>query len=69
VSAFLAGFLAVITGSLLVILALVLSSNELRPTAALIMAANVPLALVEGVLTLFIVLFLSRVKPDALGFS
>jgi cobalt/nickel transport system permease protein len=69
VSAFLAGFLAVITGSLLVILALVLSSNELRPAAALIMAANIPLALVEGVLTLFIVLFLSRIKPDVLGFS
>jgi cobalt/nickel transport system permease protein len=61
--AFLAGFAAVITGSLLVILALVLSANELKTTAALIMAANIPLALVEGVLTLFIVLFLSRLKP------
>jgi cobalt/nickel transport system permease protein len=62
--AFLAGFAAVITGSLLVILALVLSANELKTTAALIMAANIPLAVVEGALTLFIVLFLSRLKPD-----
>lgn len=63
VGAFLAGFAAVITGSLLVVLALALSSGDLKATAALIMAANVPLALVEGILTLFIVLFLARIKP------
>ena len=64
--AFLSGFIAVITGSLLVTAALVLSSNELAATAALIMAANIPLALVEGALTLLIVLFLEKTKPDAL---
>jgi cobalt/nickel transport system permease protein len=64
--AFLSGFAAVITGSVLVVLALALSSRELKATAALIMAANIHLALVEGVLTLLIVLFLSRIKPDAL---
>jgi cobalt/nickel transport system permease protein len=66
VSAFLAGFTAVITGAVLVVLALVLSANELRTTAALIMAANIPLAFVEGALTLFIVLFLVKTKPDVL---
>jgi cobalt/nickel transport system permease protein len=65
-SAFLAGFAAVIAGSALVVTALVLSANELRATAALIMAANVPLALVEGALTLFIVLLLAKAKPDLL---
>ncbi|MDR0551726.1 MAG: energy-coupling factor ABC transporter permease [Spirochaetaceae bacterium] len=63
---FLAGFLAVIAGSSLVVLALVLSAGNLRTTAALIFAANVPLALVEGALTLFIMLFLLKVKPDVL---
>jgi cobalt/nickel transport system permease protein len=66
VSAFLAGFAAVIGGAVLVLAALVLSASELRATAALIMAANVPLAFVEGALTLFIILFLARAKPDVL---
>jgi cobalt/nickel transport system permease protein len=66
-SAFLAGFLAIVTGAVLVVSALVLSSNDLAATAALIMAANMPLAVVEGVLTAFIVLFLMRTKPDVLG--
>jgi cobalt/nickel transport system permease protein len=65
-SAFLAGFAAVIAGGALVVAALVLSANELRATAALIMAANVPLAFVEGALTLFIVLFLAKAKPNVL---
>jgi cobalt/nickel transport system permease protein len=65
-SAFLAGFVAVISGSALVVAALALSAADLRTTAALIMAANVPLALVEGALTLFIVLLLARLKPNVL---
>jgi cobalt/nickel transport system permease protein len=64
--AFLAGFAAVILGSLLVILALVLSSHEPRATASFIMMGNIPLALTEGPLTLFIVLFLLKIKPDVL---
>jgi hypothetical protein len=60
-SAFLADFAAVTAGSVLVVTALVLSANELRTTAA-----NVPLAFVEGALTLFIVLFFARAKPDVL---
>jgi len=64
VSSFLAGFTAIITGSILVVLALVLSSYDLLSTAALIMTANLPLAIVEGVLTFFVVLFLERTKPD-----
>lgn len=64
--AFLAGFTAVIIGTILIVLALALSSYELLSTAALILAANIPLAIVEGVLTLFIILFLERTKPDVL---
>jgi len=64
VSSFLAGFTAIITGSIMVVFALVLSSYDMVSTAALIMAANLPLAIVEGVLTFFVVLFLERIKPD-----
>lgn len=64
--AFIAGFAAVLTGSVLIVAALVLSAKELRATAALIMLANAPLAVIEGALTLFIVLALLKLKPDAL---
>jgi cobalt/nickel transport system permease protein len=66
-SAFLAGFFAIVSGAALVVCALVLSSQDLAATAVLIMAANIPLAVVEGVLTAFIVLFLMKTKPDVLG--
>ncbi|MHC6203367.1 cobalt transporter CbiM [Breznakiellaceae bacterium SP9] len=65
-ASFLAGFIAVIAGSVLVVLALVLSANELQITAALIMGANIPLAFVEGAISIFIILFLAKTKPDVL---
>ncbi|MDR2094953.1 MAG: cobalt transporter CbiM [Treponema sp.] len=62
-AAFAAGFIAVITGSAFVTLALFLSSRDLASTGALIFAANIPLAAVEGVLTALCVLFLQRLLP------
>jgi cobalt/nickel transport system permease protein len=61
--AFAGGFAAVIVGTLVVVAALSLSDNDLRTTAALLFAANLPLAAVEGVMTLFIVAFLSKMLP------
>jgi cobalt/nickel transport system permease protein len=68
-AAFIAGFLAVITGSVLVIAALSLSSANLMTAAALIFAANLPLAAVEGLITGFIVLFLARAYPRGINLS
>jgi cobalt/nickel transport system permease protein len=65
VAAFIAGFLAIITGSVLVIAALTLSDMNLSAIAALIFAANLPLALVEGIITMFVVIFLFRIFPKA----
>ncbi|MDR3356165.1 MAG: cobalt transporter CbiM [Spirochaetaceae bacterium] len=62
--AFAAGFTAVIAGTVLVCLALFFSDNELRATAALLFAANLPLAAVEGVISAFIVAFLSKTVPQ-----
>ncbi|MDR2133950.1 MAG: cobalt transporter CbiM [Treponema sp.] len=59
-AAFACGFIAVITGSALVTLSLFLSSRDLVSTGALIFAANIPLAAVEGVLTALCVSFLQR---------
>jgi cobalt/nickel transport system permease protein len=61
--AFAGGFIAVLTGTLIVVLALFFSDNDLKATAVLLFAANVPLAAVEGVLSVFIVAFLSKMAP------
>jgi cobalt/nickel transport system permease protein len=61
--AFAGGFTAVITGAVLVTAALVLSDSGLKATAALLFAANIPLAVVEGVISVFIIIFLSKLLP------
>jgi cobalt/nickel transport system permease protein len=63
-TAFIAGFLAVMTGSVLVVFALSASSMELALTAKLIFAANLPLAVAEGIISAVLVVFLSRMMPD-----
>jgi cobalt/nickel transport system permease protein len=60
---FAGGFAAVIVGTLVVVAALSLSDSDLRTTAALLFAANLPLAAVEGVMSLFIVAFLAKMLP------
>ena len=63
-AAFAAGFTAVMTGAILVTAALFFSSGNLALTAGLIFAANLPLAVVEGIITVLLVLFLARALPD-----
>ncbi|MDR3302265.1 MAG: energy-coupling factor ABC transporter permease [Spirochaetaceae bacterium] len=60
--AFCAGFLAIIVGSVLVCAALTLSDMNLKTIAALIFTANLPLALLEGIITMFIVIFLNAYR-------
>jgi cobalt/nickel transport system permease protein len=62
--AFAGGFAAVIVGTVIVVAALFFSDNDLQATAALLFAANLPLAALEGVISVFIVAFLSKVLPD-----
>ncbi|GHT71960.1 cobalt transporter CbiM [Spirochaetia bacterium] len=68
-AAFIAGFLALIIGSILVVTSLSLSNMNLMTAAALIFAANLPLAAVEGIITGFIVIFLAKAHPRAINFS
>lgn len=60
---FCAAFFAVIAGSALVTLALYTSGEALRATAALLFAANLPLAAVEGVITALCMALLRRALP------
>jgi cobalt/nickel transport system permease protein len=63
-AAFAAGFIAVMAGAVLVTAALFFSNGNLALTAGLIFAANLPLAAVEGIITVLLVLFLARTLPD-----
>jgi cobalt/nickel transport system permease protein len=63
-AAFASGFIAVMTGAALTTLSLFFSSRDLASTAALMLAANLPLAAVEGVITAFCVFFLQRLLPQ-----
>jgi cobalt/nickel transport system permease protein len=65
--AFAAGFLAVILGALGTGIFLGLSDPALLGAVGVLLAAHLPLALVEGAVTLFMVGFLKRTAPDILN--
>jgi cobalt/nickel transport system permease protein len=60
---FAGGFVAVLAGTLVVVGALSLSDGDLRTTATLLFAANLPLAAVEGLISVFILAFLAKTLP------
>lgn len=66
IAAFGGGFLAIFFSSLLMALALITSDRGFMETAAIILAAQFPLMIVEGFITMFAVLFLTKVQPDFL---
>ncbi|MBL4903178.1 MAG: cobalt transporter CbiM [Desulfocapsa sp.] len=63
---FIGGFLSVFLASLLMALALALSDTGFLTTAKIIMAAHLPVMIIEGFITMFTVSFLARVKPEIL---
>ncbi|ACR68279.1 cobalt transporter CbiM [Edwardsiella ictaluri] len=64
--AFLCGALPIVIAAVLIYLALTWSHATLASTATLLFIANLPLALLEGGITLFAFLFLKRVAPELL---
>jgi cobalt/nickel transport system permease protein len=66
-SAFACGFLAVFFSAVLVAISLVFTEESLMAVAKLIVVAHLPVMIIEGVITLFCVVFLKRVKPELLG--
>jgi len=66
-SGFACGFLAVFGSALLVALSLVWAEESFTEAAQLIVAAHLPVMIIEGLITLFCVAFLQRVKPELLG--
>jgi cobalt/nickel transport system permease protein len=66
VSAFACGACAILISGVLVGFSLYLTGDAFLPAAKLVVAAHVPVMLIEGVLTAACALFLRRVKPELL---
>lgn len=63
---FAGGFLSVFLSAVLMALALALSDSGFMDAAKIVIAANFPVMIIEGFITMFTVSFLARVKPEIL---
>ncbi len=68
-AAFAGGFLSVLLAGLLMALSLALSDSGFLDTAKLVVAAHLPVMIIEGFITMFTVSFLTRVKPEILDIT
>lgn len=66
IAAFVAGFLGVALAALLTALALAFSNEGFAAAAAALLVAHVPVMLVEGLVTMLIVWFAGRLRPELL---
>lgn len=66
VAGFGSGFLAVLLGGVLVGAALVFTGESFIEMAGLVLAAHIPVMIIEGIITAFCVLFLHKVQPSML---
>lgn len=61
---FLAGFCSMLLSALLMAAALFLSDHGFLKIATLVLASHLPVMLIEGLITMFVVTFLARVQPE-----
>ena len=66
IAAFLVGFCAVLFSGAIAAAALAFTGESFLEVAGLILAAHVPVMIIEGIVTLFFVLFLRKVQPALL---
>jgi cobalt/nickel transport system permease protein len=66
---FLAGFCAMFLSALLMAGALFLSDQGFLHVAGLVLLSHLPVMLIEGLITMFIVTFLTRVQPEILSLA
>lgn len=63
---FLCGFLAVFLSAIMVAIALVSTGEPFIQVAKLIIIAHFPIMIIEGILTMFCISFLKKVRPEIL---
>ena len=66
VGAFACGALAILLSGLLVAAALITTGQAFLEVAELVFLAHIPVMIIEGIVTLFILLFLKKVRPEML---
>jgi cobalt/nickel transport system permease protein len=66
-AAFACGFFSVFLSGILVAAALLSTGGSFLSAAKLILLAHLPVMIIEGIITLFCVAFLKKVKPELLG--
>ena len=66
-ASFTCGFFSVFFSGILVALSLLFTEQSFMSVAKLIVVAHLPIMIIEGIITLFCVAFLHRVKPELLG--
>jgi len=66
IAAFASGFCAVLVSSILVGFSLYLTGEAFLPAAKLIVAAHLPVMIIEGIVTAACILFLKKVRPELL---
>ncbi|MEN8200726.1 MAG: cobalt transporter CbiM [Thermodesulfobacteriota bacterium] len=69
VAGFLAGCCSMFLSALLMATALFLSDRNFLEVASLVLVAHLPIMLIEGLITMFIVTFLARVQPEILSLN
>lgn len=67
VGGFVAGFLSILISGILVAIALFFTGEEFMVVAKMIILVHIPIMIIEGILTGFVILFLRKVKPILLG--
>lgn len=67
VAGFLAGFCSILLSALLMSIALILSDQGFLKVAGIVLLSHLPVMLIEGLITMFIVNFLARVQPEILS--
>ncbi|MGW8301956.1 MAG: cobalt transporter CbiM, partial [Desulfobacterales bacterium] len=65
-AAFACGFLSVLFGAVLVALALIFTEENFFEVSAIVIAAHIPVMIIEGVITAVCVSFLKKVQPAML---
>ncbi len=69
ISGFLAGFCSMFFSSLLMATTLYVSDHGFLRVAGIVLASHLPVMLIEGLITSFVVSFLARVQPEILSLA
>lgn len=67
IAGFLAGFCSILLSALLMAMALYFSDRGFLKVAGLVLLSHLPVMLIEGLITMFVVNFLARVQPEILS--